>query len=115
MLVLLVTVGRWMLYAPRVMVDSEPKLGFVVDINHADAATLAALPGLGPTTARRVIEDRNTRGRFETPQQLARVKGIGDITVRHMLPYIICGPGVTYLPLTETQNATTTQSTARPE
>jgi|GEM_PF-1894394 len=68
--------------------------GYRVDVNHASEIELAALPGLGPSTARRIIESRNTAGRFETPDDLTRVQGIGAGRVRQMRPWIICGPGV---------------------
>jgi competence protein ComEA len=50
-----------------------------VNINTADAATLAAeLSGVGPALAAAIVEDREANGSFETPQALARVRGIGE-------------------------------------
>ena len=49
-----------------------------VDINTADASTLAAeLMGVGPALAQAIVEDRENNGRFDTPEALARVRGIG--------------------------------------
>ena len=48
-----------------------------VNINTAGPAELDALPGIGPALARRIIEHRNTKGRFERPEQLMDVPGIG--------------------------------------
>ncbi len=50
-----------------------------VNINTADAATLAAeLTGIGPALAEAIVKDRAERGNFESPEALARVKGVGE-------------------------------------
>jgi competence protein ComEA len=50
-----------------------------VNINTADAATLAAeLTGVGPALAEAIVLDRTTNGTFDSPEALTRVKGIGD-------------------------------------
>ena len=50
-----------------------------VNINTADAATLAAeLTGVGPALAEAIVKDRAEHGNFDSPEALARVKGIGD-------------------------------------
>lgn len=49
-----------------------------VDINTADAATLAKeLDGVGPARAQAIVEYRETAGPFERPEDLAEVSGIG--------------------------------------
>ena len=47
-----------------------------VHVNTASAEKLAALPGIGPTLAARIVEDRTQRGRFLTLADLSRVKGV---------------------------------------
>ena len=50
-----------------------------VNINTADAATLAAeLTGVGPALAEAIVKDRAANGNFATPEALMRVKGIGQ-------------------------------------
>ncbi|HLF11073.1 MAG TPA: helix-hairpin-helix domain-containing protein [Gammaproteobacteria bacterium] len=50
-----------------------------VNINTADAATLAAeLTGVGPALAEAIVRDRAENGNFDSPEALTRVKGIGD-------------------------------------
>jgi competence protein ComEA len=50
-----------------------------VNINTADAATLAAeLTGIGPALAEAIVKDRAERGNFDSPEALARVKGVGE-------------------------------------
>ena len=49
-----------------------------VNINTADAATLAAeLTGIGPALAAEIVRDREQNGSFESAEALTRVKGIG--------------------------------------
>ena len=47
-----------------------------IDINRADAAELADLPGIGPKTAQRIIEYKNEKGFFTDISEVLRVKGI---------------------------------------
>jgi competence protein ComEA len=50
-----------------------------VDVNTADAATLAAeLTGVGPALAEAIVRDREQNGRFTSPESLMRVRGIGE-------------------------------------
>jgi len=49
-----------------------------VDLNAADLAALDSLPGVGPATARAIIEERTRRGGFRSPRDLLRVPGIGE-------------------------------------
>ena len=51
-----------------------------IDVNLADSALLQTLPKVGPTTAGRIIEYRETQGPFETVEQIQEVKGIGPAT-----------------------------------
>lgn len=55
-----------------------------LDINTAPADDLAALPGVGPTVARRIVEDRDQRGRFQKVADLERVRGLGAATVKRL-------------------------------
>ena len=51
----------------------------VINVNTADAATLAAgLKGIGNSKAEAIIAYRKEHGPFKSADQLAEVKGIGD-------------------------------------
>lgn len=52
-----------------------------VNINTADVATLAELTGVGPSKAEAIVAYRDAHGPFSAPQDLAKVKGIGERTV----------------------------------
>jgi len=62
----------------------EETVPAVVNINTATAEELDRLPGIGPAKARAIIEYRETYGRFETPEQLMEVKGIGQKTFERL-------------------------------
>ena len=51
-----------------------------VELNTAAQAALEALPGIGPRTAERIIEYRNTNGGFEKVEDLMNIRGIGERT-----------------------------------
>lgn len=56
--------------------------GAMIDINSADARTLAkVMRGVGPAKAERIVQYREKFGPFKTVDELARVKGIGHKTV----------------------------------
>lgn len=48
-----------------------------LDVNRAAAAELAELPGVGPGLAQRIVQERERRGRFESPEALRYVLGMG--------------------------------------
>jgi competence protein ComEA len=47
-----------------------------IDLNTADAATLATIPGVGETLAERIVEFREVNGPYPTVDALADVSGI---------------------------------------
>lgn len=49
-----------------------------IDLNAADLAALDSLPGIGPATARAILEERARRGGFRSTRDLLRVPGIGE-------------------------------------
>ena len=56
--------------------------GSPVDINRADAQTLAdALDGVGLAKAKAIVDYRQAHGAFKSADQLTEVKGIGARTV----------------------------------
>ena len=50
----------------------------LVSINKASANELESVRGIGPMLAKRIIEDRQAKGRFEQLEDLVRVPGIGQ-------------------------------------
>lgn len=63
-----------------------------VDINTAGIEELIALPGIGPATAARIIEERQTRGPYRRIDDLMRVKGIGPKKLARLRPHVRVAP-----------------------
>jgi competence protein ComEA len=70
--------------------DAPPRadVRFSVDLNSADADELGQLPGIGPTTASRIVEHRRLHGPFPTADALLAVPGIGAATLAGVRPYL---------------------------
>ena len=62
--------------APR---NSAPGIGVstLIDINQATVADLDRLPGIGPSTARAIVDHRTRNGPFASVDDLLAVRGIG--------------------------------------
>ena len=59
----------------------------MVDINTGTQADLEQLPGVGPVTARSILDFRAQQGSFTSVDQLLDVSGIGDATLAKISPY----------------------------
>jgi competence protein ComEA len=62
-----------------------------VNINTASAEQLQTLPGIGPSTAARIIADREQNGPFRTIEDLTRITGIKEGTMAKIRAYITVG------------------------
>ena len=62
--------------------------GQSININTAGKEDLIKLPGVGETTAEKIILFRETHGIFETIEDIMKVKGIGKKKFAKMKPYI---------------------------
>ena len=57
---------------PAPVADPRP-----LDLNHASADEISRLPGVGPSLARRIVEERDRRGRFESSDSLRGILRMG--------------------------------------
>lgn len=55
--------------------------GAMVNLNTATSEQLDELPGVGPVTAKAILDWRTEHGRFTTVEELLEVDGIGDATL----------------------------------
>ncbi len=61
----------------------------LIDINRAGQKELERLTGVGPATAKRIIEYRNQHGRFTKPEDLMNIRGIGAAKLNSMRHQIL--------------------------
>ena len=59
-----------------------------VDLNNATPEQLDALPGVGPATAKAIVEYRTRHGRFRTVDDLLSVPGIGPAKLANLKPLV---------------------------
>jgi comEA protein len=60
-----------------------------ININTATVQELQKLPRVGPSLAQRIVDFRVANGPFKTPNELTRVKGIGEKTFALMESYVV--------------------------
>ena len=87
---------------PMYVSDPQPRdpprameLADKIDPNTADAATLAALPMIGPRRAQDIVDHRERyaaqnpgKVAFTRLEDLLRIKGFGTALIEHLRPYL---------------------------
>lgn len=81
----LMTVALMMAWVAPTMADDMAK----ININTATQEQLMSLKGIGASYADRIIEYREKNGPFQTPEDLLKVKGIGDKTLETIKDNIV--------------------------
>jgi len=66
----------------------ESENGFIVNINIAESDDLQLIPGVGPSTAQKIIDYREQQGKFKSKEDIKNVSGIGEKTYENMKDYI---------------------------
>lgn len=64
----------------------------LVNINTASTTELETLPGIGPTTAQKIIDHREANGPFVNTEDIINVPGIGPGTYERIKDLIAVGP-----------------------
>ena len=59
-----------------------------ININRADSDQLQEIPGVGPATAQKIIEYRQSSGNFSSIEELMEISGIGEKTFAEMKDHI---------------------------
>lgn len=60
-----------------------------INLNTATAEQLEGLPGIGPVTARAILEYRQQNGGFRSVDELIEVRGIGQKRLEQIRPYVV--------------------------
>lgn len=92
----LLLIGGWWVWQGRLagrLIDierAEPiAIDFKIDVNAADWPEFALMPNIGEQLARRIVAERQERGKFRDLTELRRVRGIGPKTLESMKPYLL--------------------------
>ena len=62
-----------------------------ININTATAADLQQIPGIGPSTAQKILDTRKSYGTFKSVDDLLAIKGIGPKKLEKMRKYLTIG------------------------
>src|SRR5208283_3708508 len=62
-----------------------------INLNSASAAELQQVPGIGPSTADKILEMRKSYGAFKSVDDLLAIKGIGPKRLDKMRKYLTVG------------------------
>jgi len=69
-------------------------VGGKVNINTASVSELDTLPGVGPSTAQKIVDDRTANGPYKRIEDLMRVSGIGEKKFESLKDYVSVGWGL---------------------
>ena len=72
----------------NVIVTDSGSNSILVNINTATEAELTKLPGVGSSTANKIIDYRNKNGNFKNIEDLKNVNGIGNAKFESLKEYI---------------------------
>jgi competence protein ComEA len=64
-----------------------------LNLNTATVSQLEALPGIGKSTAERILEYRDKSGGFKKIEDLMNVRGVGEKSFLKLKPLITVSPG----------------------
>jgi competence protein ComEA len=80
---------------PANVADSDnaaQQSGAMVNINTATVGELDTLPGIGPSTAQKIVDYRDENGPFASIETILNVSGIGEAKFDQIEPFITIGP-----------------------
>lgn len=63
-----------------------------IDLNAATIEQLGQLPGVGPVTAKAIIDFRRKSGPFRRVEDLLAIRGISDGRLKAIRPYVFISP-----------------------
>jgi competence protein ComEA len=84
---LLVLASSSALLAQKKVTTAQP-----IDLNAASVAQLEQVPGIGPATAKAIVQVREKSGRYQRVEDLLAIHGISQGKFEKMKPYLYVNP-----------------------
>jgi competence protein ComEA len=76
----------------RTGTSSSASAAAPINLNTASVAQLETLPGIGKSTAERILEYRQKNGSFKKVEDLMNVRGVGEKSFLKLKPLITVAP-----------------------
>ena len=76
----------------RASASSAASASAPINLNTATAAQLETLPGIGKSTAERILEYRQKNGSFKKVEDLMNVRGVGEKSFLKLKPLVTVAP-----------------------
>jgi competence ComEA-like helix-hairpin-helix protein len=71
-----------------------------ININTADSTQLQLVPGIGPSTAEKILQMRKSYGAFKSVNELMAIRGLGPKRLEKMRKYLTVGKPAASVPNT---------------
>jgi competence protein ComEA len=78
--------------ASETCADTKNPPAHSIDLNTATAEQLQQVPGIGPSTAKAIVNFRQKSGPFQKIEDLLAIKGISKARLEKMRPYLTLSP-----------------------
>src|SRR5277367_1609118 len=78
-----------------------------INLNTATSEQLRQVPGIGPSTAEKILQMRKSYGAFKSVNDLLAVRGIGPKRLEKMRKYLVVGKAPAAKPATASKQTTT--------
>ena len=87
---ILLLLSVWLVFALAVEPKKTPPVR-PINLNTASAAELEQVPGIGPSTAGKIVQMRKSYGAFKSVDDLLALRGIGKKRLDKMRKYLTVG------------------------
>jgi competence ComEA-like helix-hairpin-helix protein len=84
-----------------------------INLNTATSEQLQQVPGIGPSTADKILQMRKSYGAFKSVDDLLAVQGIGPKRLEKMRKYLVVAKAPTSKPAVAAKNAAAVPATAK--
>ena len=78
----------WLLLSPATFANKKPPPA-PVNLNTATSEQLQEVPGIGPSTADKILQMRKSYGAFKSVNDLLAIRGIGPKRLEKMRKYLV--------------------------